>query len=38
MVLLMYVLRLSTDAVHAIYLLIGLRDTREERWRDNFGR
>ena len=31
MLSLMYVLRLSTDDVHVIYLQIGLRDIREER-------
>ena len=31
MLLLIYVLRLSTDGVHAIYLLIDLRDIGEER-------
>ena len=31
MLSLMYVLRLSTDGVHAIYLQIGLRDIGEER-------
>ena len=31
MLLLMYILRLSTDSVHVIYLLIGLRDIEDER-------
>ena len=31
MLLLMYVLRLSIDSVHAIYFLIGLRDIGGER-------
>ena len=31
MLLLMYVLRLATDDVHVIYLLIGLRDIGEDR-------
>ena len=31
MLLLMYVLRLSIDGVHAIYLLIGLGDIGKER-------